>query len=106
MLECLKLSGGRSGKTEKKRQYAGLTPFLDKLLGMHLTQPTATNGANTPLLDDFCHSMLCRLNEVNIQKEQCIPSRHAALEPALTAKLRAIYEPFEKLGLLNPERDW
>jgi hypothetical protein len=50
--------------------------------------------------------MLCRLNEVHIQKEQCIPSRHAALEPALAAKLRAICEPFEKLGLLNPERDW
>lgn len=35
-----------------------------------------------------------------------IPNRHAALVPALAAKLRATYEPFEKLGLLNPERDW
>ena len=40
------------------------------------------------------------------RKEIYIPNRHAALEPALTAKLRAIYEPYEKLGLLNPERDW
>jgi hypothetical protein len=73
---------------------------------MQMTQPAPTNGANTPLLDDFCHSMLCRLKEVHIQKEQCIPSRHAALAPAFATKLRAICEPFEKLGLLNPERDW
>jgi hypothetical protein len=39
-------------------------------------------------------------------QEQYIPNRHAALEPALEAKLRTIYKPFEKLGLLNPERDW
>jgi hypothetical protein len=35
-----------------------------------------------------------------------IPNRHAALEPALADRLRSIYEPFEKSGLLNPERDW
>lgn len=40
------------------------------------------------------------------RKEIYIPNRHAAPGHALTAKLRAIYEPFEKLGLLNPERDW
>jgi hypothetical protein len=39
------------------------------------------------------------------RKEIYTPNRHAALEPALAAKLRAIYKPFEKLGLLCPERD-
>ena len=39
-------------------------------------------------------------------KEEYIPNRHEALEPALADRLRSIYEPFEKSGLLNPERDW
>jgi hypothetical protein len=39
-------------------------------------------------------------------KEDYIPNRHEALEPALVAKLRAIYKPFEKSGLISPDQDW
>jgi hypothetical protein len=53
-----------------------------------------------------CLGLIMPEHLVRDRKGIYIPNRHAALEPALADRLRSIYEPFEKLGLLNPERDW